>query len=276
MSRPPLTEYTVQLLYLTQPVVDREGLLQTLRRRRRTDETRRGETETQLTFAFPEVRVRLDSGLVCAACSLSARPPRSTDLATALHQSWSWPGARNVVPNCTGLLEMVDLLGHRIPYRQRLALLYDVVDAILEAVPLCVAIHWKPAGHLVLPAEYLRVRKESRRLGAYPAVNVRMFQTGTADHREISMDTLGLGAIGLRDLQATLVGRDPSTLARVLFTTAQYLVDHGDVLKDGQKVQGERREERWVCRERLSLIEPQRAVVELIPDNPVETTAASR
>ena len=67
------------------------------------------------------------------------------------------------------------------------------------------------------------------------------------------MDTLGLSALGLTDLECHFRGLDSRAVSRVLYNTAIYLAERGPVIEDGHTVPGIHRDEKWKCRQTRSL-----------------------
>jgi hypothetical protein len=82
------------------------------------------------------------------------------------------------------------------------------------------------------------------------------------------MDTLGLGALGLPDLQCRFCLLEPRAVARALYNTAWYLFTEGDVIQDGHTVEGGAPGSRWRCRHEDSLVGPERVVLDLNPGPP--------
>ena len=77
------------------------------------------------------------------------------------------------------------------------------------------------------------------------------------------MDTLGLHVFGLPDLQCHFRGREPGEIAGLLYATATYVFDEGDVIADGNTISGLDPNERYVCRREPSLLEPSRPVIDV-------------
>ncbi len=100
--------------------------------------------------------------------------------------------------------------------------------------------------------------------------NVRLFRV---DDRpgEIVMDTLGLAALGVPDLQCHFKGLEVSRLAGFLRGVGTYVFEKGDVIGDGNTVQGLEPSQRWACRHEMALIAPARVVIDIDPGPPYST-----
>ncbi len=98
-------------------------------------------------------------------------------------------------------------------------------------------------------------------------VNVRMFRIEGTDG-DIVMDTMGLTALGLPDLQCHYNGLPPARVAAEMYNIANYLFERGDVIEDGHTVEGLEKDQRWRCQHEASLVKPQRMVLDLNPGAP--------
>ena len=79
------------------------------------------------------------------------------------------------------------------------------------------------------------------------------------------MDTLGLNTFQLPDIQCHFVGLNPSDVATFLFNTAKYIFDEGDVIENGDTIEGIEKGQEWVCGHEESLVGPERIVLDINP-----------
>ena len=82
------------------------------------------------------------------------------------------------------------------------------------------------------------------------------------------MDSLGLHILRLPDVQCHFVDLNPDTVANFLFNVANYLLVKGDVIHDDETVPGFEPDTRWPCRHEISLIGPEREVLDIEPNSP--------
>ncbi len=54
----------------------------------------------------------------------------------------------------------------------------------------------------------------------------------------------------------------------MLYNAAYYLFEHGDVIDDGDTIQGIPTDQRWTCQHELALAEPEREVIDINPGPP--------
>jgi hypothetical protein len=254
--------YAVELLCESPPKIEPQELLARLRDRVGAVGFVDPDAKTAgLNFHFPQHRVGFQGDTAPAQCvvGLSPRPVDDRFLTAALDQSWDWKEAKAAVAIHRVTVVVSDLLASGLPYAERLELFQQVLLGTLELVPAC-GILWRPCGRLVDPTAYRR----SHRTGEdplYGPLNVRMFTEG----QTVLMDTLGLAALGLPDLQAKFeAGQvEPNTVAGLLHGAARYVYGHGDVLKDGDTVPGPSGG-RWECRRTSAEAPPARPVVEVL------------
>jgi hypothetical protein len=97
------------------------------------------------------------------------------------------------------------------------------------------------------------------------ALNVRMFNIQGGAPTEVVMDTLGLYAFGLPDIQCHFVQLEPANMAGLLFGLGHYIFEHGDIINDGETVQGLSDSDRWLCQHEVALVGPERDVLDINP-----------
>lgn len=271
--------YTVEILYESPPSIDAQKLLRTLQSRRPGVEPLGGPEASAawskgdgkaLGFVHADHEIALkDAKVHPQTCLLRTDRPFqiSEELEPAFQQSWSFPEARDVVAKARTTLLLTDLMSSPLDYQTRLELFEEVLAVVLEAAP-APAIRWLPSGRFVSPKVWLEAfdRGASDRLLA-GAVNVR-FVTISNSPGDMLMDTLGLAALGVPDLQCHFRDLDPNAVAMMLANTACYLFEHGDIIKDGQTVEGISPVTRWKCQHEDSLLGPKRIVLDVNPGPP--------
>jgi hypothetical protein len=197
-------------------------------------------------------------------------PIDDSALQPLLEQSWWWPDARAVAARCTHARRLADHLFVTLDHRRRIGMFQQVLAATLEALP-CRAIAWGPSQQLVSPEDFLTTMGDEGFESPSPgALNVRLFRLDDDDGTAggYLMDTLGLGALGLVDVQCRFRGIDPQEVSHVLQATALYQWQQGPAIRSGDSVQGPRPGDRWRCTGLRSLAEPERELLDLDPGFP--------
>lgn len=289
--------YMVELLFNSLPVINRVRLQEALSRytgqvrltvKEQTSGTNKGkqtqETNPQdetraaaeasaemLVFYHMDYKVSFQEGDIPAqTCMLAASEVKDhSRFAGALQQAWHWTEAEQVVREARYSIRLHDMFTAAMPRKQRLGLFQKMLQAVLEVLP-CEAMYWYGSDKLVEPTAYKLSQEREEHL--YAAMNVRMYQAGgTEELRELVMDTVGLSALGVPDVQCHFTGLDPDTVAQTLLGAAYYIFDQGDVLQDGQTL-GSSGGRRWRCEHQASLIAPGRYVIDLDPGDTNENS----
>ena len=100
----------------------------------------------------------------------------------------------------------------------------------------------------------------------YGLINVRYYTISNHPGDSI-MDTRGLSVFGVPDLQCHYRDLEPDAVKQLLYNTAIYLLEHGDIIADGHTLTGSNGEP-WHCRHEDSLLEPSRLVLDICPNAP--------
>lgn len=192
----------------------------------------------------------------------------SNALNEAAAQTWDWPGIPSIPPRC----KTAYTIHHDDPSldrHTRLLLVRSTVESLLEVLEAqgveVVALLWEPAQRLVHPAAFRESLVHGGAVGDY-GLNVRLFEVPDGSPGERLMDTRGLSAFGLPDLQCRFIDLPPGAIAAHLMSYAEYLFDKGDVIADGDVVRGLESEDEWECVRGHSLAVPAREVIDVRPE----------
>lgn len=184
-----------------------------------------------------------------------------------VRQTWDWPGAEAAVARAGAAVLVTELAADGWSPQDRVNALTRVVAALAGwGTP--VAVSW-PHSQKVSDPE---TREPDDVDGI---VNVRFF-TVAGDDQAMVLDTLGLHVFGLPDLQCHFRDRDPGEIAGMLYATALYVFDSGDVIADGNTISGPDGTGRYVCRRETSLLEPTRPVLDVDLGDPYAAGARDR
>jgi hypothetical protein len=169
-------------------------------------------------------------------------------------QTWDWDGAEAAVARGTVGVIVTELRMTGWSPQDRVTALTRVLAELCRLTE-PVAIYWAQSQRVSDP-EALLVDDLNG------IVNVRFFAVA-GDEQAMVLDTLGLHVFGLPDLQCHFRDREPGKLAGLLYATALYVFDSGDVIADGDTISGLEPEERYVCRREQSLLAPTRLVLDV-------------
>jgi hypothetical protein len=260
--------YGVMVYVREAPSISKPSLLGALRKLcPRAEPLDGNEKLGSLYFVHPDHPIQLKDARIAAQTFIvvNDHPPDAKKLEESLQQSWTFSEARDAVARCHGSVFVSDIMSSGLPYQERLDLFHRGLLSVLEIVS-AEAIHWIPSGHVVRPSSVVAAAADSAKSALFfaGAINVRMFNLSGTDG-EVVMDTLGLAALGLPDLQCHFHGLEPGAVAPVLYNTGFYLFENGDVIEDGHTVEGAIAGSRWRCQHEDSLVAPARVVVDMNP-----------
>lgn len=156
------------------------------------------------------------------------------------------------------------MMTSNLDYLIRLNLFQKSLYSILETIP-CQAINCHLIQQIINPLQYLANKPEDEDYDLlFGAMNVRLFNIEGSEN-EILMDTIGLGSLGLPDLQCHFKNLNPNDIAKMLRTYGDYILKKGDVINDGETIQGLSANDKWKCKHEISLVEPKRIILDINP-----------
>ncbi len=158
-----------------------------------------------------------------------------------------------------------DLLAGPLERKQRSKLFRGMLQALAEvAVP--DAIHMMNSEVCVDPQAFLHNQMGPLGQQMLGSINVRFYNVNGRDE-ECLMNTLGMATFGLPDVQCHFRDLDPNLISNLLYNVALYLFEKGDVINDGETIQGVDGKD-WVCQHEVALGDPERTVLDLNPGKP--------
>lgn len=269
--------FAVELLFEQKPNISKKEILAELRKiYPKFAPLDKDEEKGLIAFIHHGFEVQYKDAKM-AAQSLVAETDVPFDAAaheTELQQSWTFPEAEKTVKKCRHSVLVSDFLSSGVPYKQRVAVFRDLVYAVAK-VTKPQAMLWKNSGQFVNPEKYIKEVDEKEDTAGFSSfVNVRFYRITNQGEGDMIMDTLGLGAMGLHDLQCHFRNIDRNEMTRVIGNTAYYLFDKGDVIESGNTIQGLTSADKWKCRHEESMLKPYRVVLDINPG--VKNAAGTR
>lgn len=187
----------------------------------------------------------------------------------AVGQSWSWGDAAAALEQCGTAWILADRRATGLPYRERLEKLNQVLASVVRVMNPR-ALHWSPTEQLVDPTGFAHAFGVEGGSTLFGAVNIRLFtideyEDGTPlETPEMIMDTLGLSALGLDDLQVHFRDLQPEEVGHFLYNAAHFVFEKGSVIKGGDTLRGTDGHP-WKCEYENALVDPQRVVIDFNP-----------
>lgn len=260
------TPYVVHLLLDEAVPLDRDALVKGLEARLGRVEPAENASAT-LHFSLPEYVARIGEARMPFQLAVLALDGISVDeLGAALRQSWTWSGASEIAARCRASLTLADFFGAGLDRRIRLALFHGAMSTLLELLPIR-AIQWMPSQQVISPGAYVEQLQRGEGLRG-SAINVRKFRINTAEGPVHLIDTMGLHAFGLPDLQCRYVDEDTARMRALLLDRAAALFDEGESFIARGAVTGLGEGDEWPFVPATSSAEPKRPVLDLSPSSP--------
>jgi hypothetical protein len=213
---------------------------------------------------FP-VQFQDGSGAAQVLVGVPARGRPKWDIGKSVEQSWRLPNADQRLSGCPHRALINDLMSSPLDHRQRRTILSAVLRATIRNSNVEL-VHFVPTMQIVDAKEAaVELSTQEERVNpAYGFLNVRLYRILSSGN-DMVLDTLGLSALGLTDVQIHCRDLDANAVANVVSALGGYLLEHGDVIESGHTVPGIPEWERWRCQREVSLIEPTREVIDIHP-----------
>ncbi|WP_244908073.1 DUF4261 domain-containing protein [Paenibacillus campinasensis] len=278
--------YAAELIYKKKPVLDPETLQRNMERY--TGQVSAPEPEgltpsieyhaqreniqkEQLLHYFHlDYMVQYAEGELPAQTSLipiSQRPISKYE--SSIQHSRHWPEAAAVMKESSYTWLLVDLMASGLEPKSRLQLFTDALLAVLETAP-ADAIYFRESDKLVEPAAWIAAVQKGDLL--YGAMNIRFFPMQHGEHarKEMLMDSIGLAALGIPDVQCHFYDLDPDEVASRLTSFGHDLFEHGKLISvlGASSVPPLPGARQWRYEHQYALAAPHRVVVDLDPGDP--------
>ncbi|MBS6954087.1 MAG: DUF4261 domain-containing protein [Enterocloster asparagiformis] len=223
-----------------------------------------------VSFAIKKYPVTYKDGVVPAQVVMTEVRDFAQDSIDAFSRSqlWDVQDGEEILASCRYQVSIFDMMSAGLEYKQRCELLMDWLETALKLFADCTAVWVAPAGKL-FTAQMVREHGISRAdRFVYFGVNARFFNIQGTDDQIV--DTLGMYAVGLPDVQYHFHGLDPNRVVNHAYNVASYLFDQDAPIKNGETIDGlldgeMSREVQWRCQYEDALIQPVRCVMDICP-----------
>lgn len=183
-------------------------------------------------------------------------------------QLWDCLDRDKILDECKYKLMLADFMASGLDYQERCELLSGWVEIVLECLPECVAVWVPSSGKLVTRAQVLCNPWSGSARFLHYGMNVRFFNVQNS--HDMLVDTLGLYAIGLPDVQYHFHDLEPNAVVNHAYRVASYIFERNAPIKSGESIDGISGQEtdqnvRWECQYELALIQPERDMMDVCP-----------
>ena len=257
---------TCKFLFAEKPDLDINQILAEVKKY--ATKVEHSATESTFIFSFPDHSVQLADATIPAQCTIMIPDPGKTQVElpdAAFQQNWHWPEANHIANNCTYEILVTDFMSRTLPYKERLNLFMNFLVAAIKATQPA-AVYCAPGQKILNPADVVRIWDTDKMQILNSICNVRLYNAGNDPQtKDLLMDTIGLHTIGLPDFQIRFTALDENEIANLLWTYAYYAYEFGDIIVDGNTLEGLKPGSKWKCEKQLSLVAPERIVVNITP-----------
>lgn len=253
----------VKLLFVEKPIIDSEVVLAELcKYYPSVDHPQDGKS---LLFFFPEIEVQFTDGAVAAQCAIFLPDDKNAEIKQeAFQQNWHWQEAEAVARSCHYEVLLTDFMTRTLDYKVRFELFMNFVAAVIKATQPQIA-YAVTTQKLLEPKALVKDWDSREKEDLSALVNIRLYNISNGKAGETIMDTVGLHQFGLPDFQIRFTNYNPSEMGGLLWNYAYYLFESGDVIENGNTLPGLGRDSKWICDRQISLVGPERVVLDVQP-----------
>jgi Domain of unknown function (DUF4261) len=179
----------------------------------------------------------------------------------AFQQSWHWTDAKYYVDKCRFEILVTEKITG-LNYHQRTVLFLDFMAACIIAThPM--AIYYDNAEKILDPSELGLNNISSIADLLHPISNIRIFKTPESPSGTVLMDSVGLHALGLPDLEILFSNIDRGKMAEFLIKYSCLIFERGDCIKDNEYLEGFEPGKKFRCEHRHAIAPGDRTVLHI-------------
>lgn len=219
------------------------------------------EEESVFLFSFPDFEVTLIDATGPAQCAVIVNDVAELP-EVAFQQNWHWDSANETAKKCKYEVLVTDMLSRTLPYKQRLKLIMNFLVAVVKALDPDV-VYSMPGQKIINPQELINKWSQSEPELLYGICNVRLYNITGGDKEELLMDTIGLNSLGLPDFQMRFSIFEAPVIANLLWNNAYYIYEQGDIIENGNTIEGIENGSKWKCEKTIALWTPERVVLDI-------------
>jgi hypothetical protein len=256
--------YSVELYMKEEPIILENKLLENIKKYCGNVEVISNK-DNNITFAFMDyiLEFKNASAPVSIIVSKIYDKPNINKLEKSLEQS-SNSIKKGEIQKCSYRIVVTDIMAIGVDYRKRMEIFQKTLYAIVELIP-CEGIHFHITEQVISRGDYLENNPlDTNYDPLFGILNVRTFNIKDKKD-EYLMDTLGLSAIGLCDLQCHFEDLNPNKIIDILYSYGYYIFDNSDAADNLKEIESVNEGEKWKCEYEISIAEPKRVVIDINP-----------
>lgn len=250
-----------KLLFIDKPGLDFNKIL--TEAKRYFTNIQGSENEGSFLFSFPDLKIELADAIINAQGVIAQNENVSLP-EFAFQQNWNWEEANDVANKCKYEVLVTEMFSRTLGYKQRVNWFMNFLVAVTKATKPD-AVYSFHGQKIIKPVELVSNWDNAEKQVLYSICNVRLYNISDSAEGELLMDTVGLHSLGLPDFQMRFAGFEANEIAGLLWNYAYYIYDHGDVIENGNTLEGTIAGTKWKCERMVSSLHPARVIINIQP-----------
>ncbi|TDL99643.1 MAG: hypothetical protein C4K58_07055 [Flavobacteriaceae bacterium] len=248
-----------KLLFKEKPILNSSEILKEVKKYYNVVDNLTDDENVKI-YAFPDLKIELADAVIPAQCLMTLLDKNIELPENAFQQNWHWNEANETAKNCNYQLLVTDFMSIPLAYKDRTELIMSFLLAVTKSTNPD-AIYSESGQKIIKPADLIKNWDCDEKQFLYGLSNVRLYNIGDSEKKEVLMDTVGLNYIGLPDFQIVFSNYDVNQIANFLTTYSYYIYENGDVIKSGNTIDGLKPNSMWKIDRQLSAIDGQSVVL---------------
>jgi hypothetical protein len=253
-----------KLLFKEKPILNSGQILDEIKKYYPNIDNITDEDNTKI-YAFSDLRIELADAVIPAQCLMTLLDKNVELPENSFQQNWHWNEANETAKNCKYQLLVTDFMSIPLAYKDRVELIMSFLVAVTKSTKPD-AIYSENGQKIINPIDLIQNWDCDQKQFLYGLSNVRLYNIGDSTQKEVLMDTVGLNSIGLPDFQIVFSNYEVNQIANFLGMYSYYIYENGDVIKNGNTIDGLKPNSKWKIERQLSAIDGQSVVLNIKTD----------
>jgi hypothetical protein len=247
--------YNVELLFENSPEINVDSALNELEKS--LGKIVHKKISHQHLFFLVDHQINYEDGQAPSQLLLIHSDPDKDDapLTEEIQQSWQTPNASEIVERSKYKVLLTDLMSAALDIKERHDILYNAISSFVKHSN-CLGVANKQSQQIISSDA---INNSNDPLLGF--VNIRLFNAG---EKGFVMDSMGLAALGMYDVQCHFFKLDPNEVSSLLYNITYYIFYDEPQFENGHTVSGINGE-KWNVQFERALIAPNRDVLDINP-----------
>ncbi|KRB57997.1 DUF4261 domain-containing protein [Flavobacterium sp. Root186] len=255
-----------KLLFVDEPKIDADEILIELKKH--FNQVENISQDKSFIFQFPEFKIELEDATIPAQCLIAVPDDNKFNIEipdAAFQQNWNWEEAKQIAENCNYEILITDFMSRNLPYKERVNL-YMTFLAVVTKITQPNAVYSFHGEKIIDPEQLIENWESGQKPILDVLCNVRLYNISDSENNELIMDSVGLHSFGLADFQIKFSEFEANDIANLLWNYVYYVFEYGDVIENGNTLEGIESGSKWKCERQIAAISPERVVINVLPN----------